>query len=226
MACDLDFLDRPVALFDFDGTLVDTGPIVMRTARTVLLARGYSREETDDLTCLIGPPLVDGFRDCFHMTQREAEDATAEYRRIFDQAGPDEYPPMPGALELLDALRAQGRAIGIATSRLETGARKIAEDIDVLPRVDALAGVVPGLRRTKADSIAGALELLGRAPQEAFMVGDRHHDVEGAAELGIPCVGVYSGAAKPGELEGAGAALTVGGLDELLALIGGGAAGR
>lgn len=219
MACDLDFLKRPVALFDFDGTLVDTGPIVMRTARTVLLARGYRADEVADLTCLIGPPLVEGFRDFFHMTQAQAEDAVAEYRRIFDEAGPEDYPPMPHALELLDELRARGRAIGIATSRLETGARKIAAEIDVLPRVDALAGVVPGVRRTKADSIAGALELLGRTPQEAFMVGDRHHDAEGAAELGIPCVGVYSGAAKPGELEAAGAALAVRGLDELLALI-------
>lgn len=216
---DLAFLARPVALFDFDGTLVDTGPIVMRTAAAVLSARGYAPEELADLSCLIGPPLVEGFRDNFRMTQREAEEATAEYRRIFDQAGPSDYPPMPGALELLDTLRARGRAVAVATSRLETGARKLAADVGVLPRIDALAGVVPGVRATKADSIADALKMLGRAPEEAFMVGDRHHDVEGAAALGIPCVGVYSGAAKTGELEGAGAALTVGGLPELLDLV-------
>ena len=216
---DLAFLARPVALFDFDGTLVDTGPIVMRTAAAVLSARGYTPAELADLSCLIGPPLVEGFRDNFRMTQREAEEATAEYRRIFDQAGPSDYPPMPGALELLDTLRVHGRAVAVATSRLETGARKLATDVDILPRVDALAGVVPGVRATKADSIADALKMLGRTPEEAFMVGDRHHDVEGAAALGIPCVGVYSGAAKPGELEGAGAVLTVGGLPELLDLV-------
>ncbi len=37
------------------------------------------------------------------------------------------------------------------------------------------------------------------------MVGDRMYDVTGAMELGIPCIGIYSGAAAPGEHEGAGA---------------------
>ena len=215
---DLAFLNRPVVLFDFDGTLIDTGPIVMRTAETVLKAHGY-RPTAEELACLIGPPLVEGFRDTFRMTQQEADACVAEYRRIFAQATPDEYPAMPGALELLDELRAQGRALGIATSRLEEGARTLAGQVGVLERVDALAGVVKGVRATKADSIRDVLALLGRAPDEAFMVGDRHYDVEGARAFGIPCVGVYASAAKPGELEAAGAALTVRNLGELLACI-------
>ena len=215
---DLAFLNRPVVLFDFDGTLIDTGPIVMRTAAAVLEARGYS-PTAEDLACLIGPPLLAGFRDTFHMTQEAAEEAVAEYRRIFAQATPDEYPAMPGALELLDELRAQGRVLAVATSRLEEGARQLAGQVGVLERVDALAGVVKGVRATKADSIRDALAMLGRAPEEAFMVGDRHYDVEGARAFGIPCVGVYTSEAKPGELEAAGAALTVRDLAELLARI-------
>lgn len=213
---DLSFLGRPVAVFDFDGTLCNTAPVILHTAETVLGELGFSRERMGDLTRLIGPPLVDGFRDCFGLSQDEAEKATARYRYLFDFAAPDDYPPIPGALELLDALRGQGRRIAVATSRREESAVKLSRETGILERVDALAGLKEPERHTKAESIAAVLDMLGASADEAFMVGDRHHDVEGAAELGMPCVGVYTGAAKPGELEGAGASLVCAGLDELL----------
>lgn len=213
------FLGRPVVVFDFDGTLCDTAPVILRTAEAVLGEFGFSRERMGDLTRLIGPPLVDGFRDCFGLTQHAAEKATARYRYLFDFASPGDYPPIPGALDLLDALRRQGRRIAIATSRREESAVKLSRETGILERVDALAGLKEPERHTKAESIAAVLNMLGARPDEAFMVGDRHHDVEGAAELGMPCVGVYTGAAKPGELEDAGASLVCTGLGELLELV-------
>lgn len=63
--------DRSVVLFDFDGTLADTGGAVMRTARAVLRARGI--EPTDaDLRKLLGPPLVSGFERAFGVTHDTA----------------------------------------------------------------------------------------------------------------------------------------------------------
>jgi phosphoglycolate phosphatase len=49
------------------------------------------------------------------------------------------------------------------------------------------------------------------------MVGDRHHDVDGAAEHGVPTIGVAWGYAEPAEL--AGARLVVDDLDALLAVL-------
>ena len=49
----------------------------------------------------------------------------------------------------------------------------------------------------------------------AVMVGDREHDVHGAAEHGLPCLGVTWGYAGPGELVAAGAAGLVEQVDEL-----------
>jgi phosphoglycolate phosphatase len=69
---------------------------------------------------------------------------------------------------------------------------------------------------TKADVIAKALASLGRvSPVDAatdgpvLMVGDREHDVHGAAAHGIGCLGVTWGYAAPGELERAGAVALV-----------------
>ena len=63
--------------------------------------------------------------------------------------------------------------------------------------------------------IARALAAEPRAPEAALMVGDREHDVHGARENGLDCVGVTWGYAAPGELAAAGAVVVVDTVDEL-----------
>lgn len=48
---------RPVVLFDFDGTVADTGRAVMTSTRKTLAARGFSEAQMGDLRRMIGPPL-------------------------------------------------------------------------------------------------------------------------------------------------------------------------
>ena len=212
-------LDRPVVLFDFDGTLADTAPLVMRLAERTLAENGFTREQMGDLRRLVGPPLVDGFRDAFGLTQQEAERITVDYRRRFDtEAKPEDYPLMPGARDLLELLSASGRRLAVATSRREKGARAMVAALGIDRYFGAVMGLLEPVRHTKADSVACALEALGAAPDDAVMVGDRFHDVEGAHEVGVPCIGLSAGAAAPGELEGAGAELVLPGMGDLFGL--------
>ena len=69
--------------------------------------------------------------------------------------------------------------------------------------------------------MASVLERLSLDPsrEAVVMVGDRHHDVDGAGEHGVPTVGVAWGYAEPGEL--AGAATVVDTLDALRAVLSG-----
>lgn len=196
--------ERPVVLFDFDGTIADTQPAIIRAVGAVLARRGYHLSE-EQLLPLIGPPLEVGIRLVADMDEREAEDIAREYRDLFNRTvTPEEIPPLPGAIELLDALLAQGRRIAVATSRIESSANDLLQMMGIA-QFEVVAGRVPGVRETKADSIEAALRTLGARPSEAVMVGDRMYDVLGAAEHGVPCIGLYSGAAAAGELERAGA---------------------
>ena len=52
-----------------------------------------------------------------------------------------------------------------------------------------------------------------------LMVGDRKHDVEGAAVHGIPCLGLSMGFAPEGELQNAGAIAVVDTLEEVVRFI-------
>lgn len=200
-------VDRyPVALFDFDGTLADTGFAVMRTVRRVMAAHGVTDVCDEDLRKMIGPPLPEGFELAFGLSPEVAEAYAVEYRARFAvEVTPVDYPPLPGVVDLLQSLRREGRRLAVATSRLQASAEEMLSAVGLREYFDAVAGRDEKTRFTKADSIRYALSQLGADPDEAVMVGDRFHDVEGAREVGCAVIGVYTGAAAPGEHDGADA---------------------
>ena len=56
-----DVSDSRLVIFDFDGTLADTVPSIVSTARTVLLDHGLTEETMGDLTRLVGPPFPQAY---------------------------------------------------------------------------------------------------------------------------------------------------------------------
>lgn len=210
---------RPVVLFDFDGTLVDTGGAVVSTVRRVLADRGFTEREMGDLRRFIGPPLVDCFRDTCGFTDAEAKRATADYRAVFDTLGPEDWPVMPGMAAFADDLRAAGKRLAIATSRKEDRARMMASVLG-LTQFDAVIGMNEEEgRHTKADSVRDALGALGAVPGDALLIGDTVHDIRGAHEEGLPCVCVAFGAGAPDRLAAAGADAVCRSVDELRGLL-------
>lgn len=198
---------RPVVFFDFDGTIVRSEPAILRVAGEVMRAHGYNRTR-EEMLPMIGPPLEEGFRLVCGMSATEAEVCTREYRELFSRTvTPDEFPVIEGMRELLDDLVAQGRRLAVATSRMESSAVEMTRQLG-LDHFEAVVGRVADVRYSKAESIAGALHALDVYPRDVVMIGDRMHDAIGAAEWEIPCIGFYTGAAAPGELEEAGAVAT------------------
>ena len=211
---------RAVVLFDFDGTVADTSRAVIESTRRALAARGFSEAQMGDLRRMIGPPLRDSFHDFYGFSREESEVVADEYRAYFNTLGPEDYPVFPGMMELLNGLVSQGKRLAIATSRVEDKCLLMVRDLG-LTQFEAVVGMDVSKGRTvKADSIREALRQLGAEPDDAVMVGDRHHDVEGAHALGVPCVGIYAGAAVPGEHEAAGADAVVHSVAELAQLFG------
>lgn len=87
---------RPVVLFDFDGTVADTGRAVMTSTRKTLAARGFSEAQMGDLRRMIGPPLWKSFHDFYGFSREESLVVADEYRAFFDELGPEEYPVFDG----------------------------------------------------------------------------------------------------------------------------------
>jgi phosphoglycolate phosphatase-like HAD superfamily hydrolase len=94
-----------------------------------------------------------------------------------------------GIAALLDDLRAAGVRLAVATSKAEPTARRILAHFGLDGHFEVIAGAgVDGSRSSKTEVLAHALAQLQPLPDRVLMVGDRRHDVEGAAAHGIDTV--------------------------------------
>ena len=211
---------RSAVLFDFDGTLADTGPAVMRAAEYTLRTHGFDLANVGNLQLLIGPPIIDGFMEVAHLSREDAQGLVSAYRLAFEtMTRPEDYPVFPGMAELVRSLSRSGVKVGVATSRLQHSAEKMIASLD-LPPFDAIVGRIDQVRHTKAACVSACLDELGVAPSDAVLVGDRRFDVAGAHEIGLPCIGVYRDADAREELVQAGADALCTGAEEVAALLG------
>jgi len=214
------FSDRPLVLLDLDGTLMDSAPGIISSVVHAFETHGVPVPSPDDLRRFVGPPIGSSFAR--HGFAPEAvADAIRTYRADFVPRGMWLNSVFAGVPEALAELRAAGRRLAVATSKPEVYARRLTERFGLDPFLDGVFGAtleeaVAGapasgpVRSSKADVIGYALAELGVDPATAgattVMVGDRSHDVEGAAAHGIATIGVAWGYADEGELEAAGAA--------------------
>ena len=207
-------------VFDFDGTVADTKPTIVKTAARVLEEWGIPADVVAaKVDQLIGPPFPEAFSWVFGVSEEDAREITRRYRERYLASGPEAWPFFAGMHELLQNLRSSGRLVAIASSKLQSAVDKAVADNHAEDLFDVVVGKCQGVS-TKDDAIREAVARLGCTAEDAVMVGDRHHDVEGAEACGIPCVGVLFGnTASREELEEAGAVAVVDTVEELEAVL-------
>ena len=207
---------RPDAvLLDLDGTLSDAGPAIGVSVALALEGIGERPLSCEQLRSFVGPPLEISFA-ALGLSDPVVARAVALYRAHHDQLASPLY---EGVLAALQALRGAGLPLALATSKPQQFAELVVAGKQLTSFFDVVVGSDrEGGRLTKGDVIASALFALG-TPTFPVMVGDRRHDVQGAGEHGVPCIGVLWGYGEPGELEQAGAAALAATPVELLHLL-------
>ena len=201
-------LARPdTVLFDLDGTLADSGPSILAALRKAFAEEGVPALAPDVERSLVGPPL---YQSLPVLIGDAAERVFLTYRRILVEEGflyrAEAY---PGIEALLNGLARNNVRLAVATSKLESSAVALLEKLGLADRFATICGDTPDAGRpAKGVVIAEALRRLGPSPRTT-MVGDRSHDVVGAREHGLPCVGAGWGYGTTAELEAAGAVAVV-----------------
>ena len=207
-------------LFDLDGTLTDPAEGITNALMHAQRRLGMEVSPREALYVFIGPPLIETFMSEWGLTRAESEQALVYYREHFGTKGLFENVPYPGIGDCLAELRAAGLRLFVATSKPEPLSLRILEHFDLLKYFEAVAGSTMDEQRTrKGEVIAYALKTYGLDRAETVMVGDRKHDVIGARENGLPCIGVLYGYGSRAELTEAGAAALAADLHELTALL-------
>lgn len=195
-------------LFDLDGTLTDSAEGILNSVVYALKKRGFSVPEQAVLLKFVGPPLLDSFQRYCGLSREQAVTAVADYREYFTEKGWCENRVYEGIPEVLASLKAEGRMLIVATSKPEPFAKRIAEHFGLSQYFDRVIGSsLDGKIKEKGQVIDLALRNIGREHQtETLMIGDREHDVKGAEEHALPCLGVLYGYGSRQELMQAGAA--------------------
>lgn len=196
-----------LVLFDLDGTLVDSAPGIFSSVRYAARALGLPAPTDDQLRAMVGPPLQDGFALALAVPVADVPRAVTAYREHYASGALLDVTVHDGIPDLLAALGREGAVLAVATSKPEPFAVRVLEHTGVLPAFASVHGAtMDGVVRHKDQVVAAALAAHpdGRDP---VLVGDRSHDVLGAAAHGLPCIGAGWGPAEDGELAAAGAAV-------------------
>lgn len=212
---------RERILFDLDGTLTDPKEGITKSVQYALRRYGIEEEDLDRLIPFIGPPLRESFERFYGFGEQQAREAVLVYREYFTDRGWRENRVIPGIPRLLERLKDQGFRLFVATSKPEVFARRILEHFGLTGFFEGIAGAdLEESRCRKGDVIRYLLEREGLggegdAARACVMVGDREHDVLGARENGMDCVGVLFGYGSREELEAAGARAVAATVEEL-----------
>ncbi|MBE6621199.1 MAG: HAD family hydrolase [Ruminococcaceae bacterium] len=208
-------------LFDLDGTLTDPGEGITNSVAYALKKRGIAVIDRSELYRFIGPPLTKSFMQYYGLSEEDATQAVADYREYFVPHGMFENKVYDGIADLLSDLKAGGKRLIVATSKPEKFAIQILEHFGLLSYFDRVYGATMDLSRSKkGDIIAYALAAEDISCDRALMIGDRHHDIDGAHENGLAAVGVLYGYGDREEHEAAGAEYIVSSVEELKELLG------
>ncbi len=208
-----------IALFDLDGTLTNPKTGITRSVQYALERLGRPVPHADDLTWMIGPPLVASFTELLG-SPAEVPEAVRLYRERYGDVGLFENEVYAGIPALLQNLQDRGIRLYLATSKPHVFARQILDHFE-LSRffIEIYGSELDNRNADKRDLIRHILDQERFDPARAVMIGDRKHDAIGAKANGIATIGVTWGYGSREELLDAGAACLVDAPHELPELI-------
>jgi len=181
-------------LFDLDGTLTDPFLGITRSVAYSLKSFGIEVDDLETLKPFIGPPLDVSFREYYHMDEAQSWEAVEKYREYFSKKGLFENKVYEGMEDFLQSLLNMDMKLYVCTSKPEVFAKEILDHFSLTPYFTGIYGAtLDGSLKNKGDVIAHCIKQEQLNIQDCMMVGDRQHDIVGAHQNQIPCIGVLYG---------------------------------
>lgn len=193
-------------IFDFDGTLCDTGIGVKKSAKYALDAFGIPCPDWEELDFFIGPPLLVTFQERFNQSVADADKLVHKYRERYTNIGLYESEFYEGIEDLLIRLKDAGIKTGVASSKPVKYILDLLDKYNLTKRFDSICGVSFNADcESKQSIINRCLDELGVENRSAIMVGDRFYDIDGAKANNMDSIGVLWGFGNKFELIESGA---------------------
>ncbi len=204
-------MDKISILFDLDGTLTDPLQGISRSICHAMEALGRPLPPQADLRWCIGPPLKKSFAILLESDDDSlAEKALAIYRERFGSVGLFENRVYAGIPQALKRLQDDCHPLYVATSKPRVYAQRIVDHFNLGQYFNQIHGSeLDGTRTDKTSLIAHVLNRESLDPSRTAMVGDRRHDMIGAAANRVCGIGVLWGFGTKKELTDSGASACI-----------------
>lgn len=168
-------------IFDFDGTICDTGEGIKKSAKYALDAFNIPSDDWQTLDCFIGPPLLVTFQEQFNQSAADADLLVQKFRERYTNTGIYECELYNGIKQLLINLKVDGIKIGIASSKPQVFVETLLNKFAIAKYFDSVCATSFAADcESKQNIIARCLKELETEPKDALMVGDRFYDIDGA----------------------------------------------
>lgn len=175
-------------LFDFDGTLLDTNELIIQTFQTVLDRHYPGKYLREHIIPFLGPTLLESFGT---VDPLKADQLVTEYREWNLEHHDDLVTEFEGVADTLHKLHALGIKMAIVSTKRHEMILRGLRLLQVEDVFETIIGV-DDVQKPKPDPepLLLALERLGVAADEAIMIGDNYHDIEGGKNAGVRTAGV------------------------------------
>lgn len=195
---------RTTAIFDLDGTLLDTLQDLYLSTNYALSQCGYPERTLDEIRQFVGNGVGmliqraitvphDKSGETRSVSTEELEHCLQIFKQHYVEHCQDNTKLYEGIQELLNALRDKGYKLAIVSNKLQSGVTELC-NLWFKDLVEVAIGESEGIERKPApDMVNEALRQLGSTPEEAFYIGDSEVDIQTAKAAGIPCVSVLWG---------------------------------
>lgn len=199
-----------LAIFDCDGTLVDSGAPIYAALKISLELNGIAAPPPSASRRVIGLSLTEAMAVLLPGEPEERHlQLAGDYRRAFKDlrlAGAVDEPLFDGVLDLLDALERDGWLLAVATGKSDRGLRHCLEQHGIHARFVSLQTADRHPSKPHPSMVEQAIADAGASPQTTVVIGDTSFDMAMALNAGAAGIGAGWGYHEPQELVEAGAA--------------------
>lgn len=183
------------AIFDLDGTLLDTLEDLYLSANHALSLHGLPPRTREEIRLFVGNGVEHLIRRAVPTGTEEATTLAVleDFKTTYAQGCEVHTKPYDGIPNLLMTLRQRGIRVAVVSNKFDEAVKQLCDHY-FGELVEVAVGERSGVRKKPApDTLLQALESLGTSPEEAVYIGDSDVDIQTAANGGLPCVSVTWG---------------------------------
>ena len=198
-----------LAVFDCDGTLVDSAHNIVACMAAAFAAQGLPAPLDAAVRRVVGLSLETAMAVLAPQGEAALHSRLADsYKDAFFELRnrPDHSEPLyPGAVAAIEALEAAGFLLGVATGKSQRGLRAVLDRHGLLRRFVTLQTADLAAGKPHPEMLHRAMAETGADRLDTVMIGDTSYDIQMAANANVAGIGVAWGYHPPGELAACGA---------------------